>query len=77
MKDRSDITHTFDGVEITPGLRVLDYDRKWGVVDPAQFERGGDLDPGGKHFNGWYDIKRDDGSTSLMNGERLTTRGES
>ncbi|AZM47848.1 hypothetical protein DMB38_20485 [Streptomyces sp. WAC 06738] len=76
MRDLSDETHTFDGVEITPGLRVLDYDRKWGVVDPEQFERKGMCDPGGEYFNGWYEIKRDDGSRSLMNGTRLTTRGE-
>ncbi|WP_424863042.1 hypothetical protein [Streptomyces sp. MMS24-I29] len=72
--DRSDQTHTVDGAEIVPGMRVLDYDRKWGIVDPTQFTRGGDFDPGGKHFDGWYDIVRDDGSTSRMNSTRLTTQ---
>ncbi|MGW3274938.1 hypothetical protein ACWDFH_26210 [Streptomyces kronopolitis] len=76
MRDRSDTTHTVDGAKIEPGIRVLDYDRKWGIVDPNQFTRGGDFDPGGQYFDGWYDIVRDDGSTSRMNGTRMTTRAE-
>ncbi|MGW0536337.1 hypothetical protein [Streptomyces sp. NPDC003032] len=41
---------------------------------PRSFTRGGDFNPGGQHFEGWYEIVRDDGSTSRMNGTRLTTR---
>lgn len=33
---RDDLTHTVDGAEIVPGMRVLDYDRKWGIVDPGR-----------------------------------------
>ncbi|MFJ5725829.1 hypothetical protein [Streptomyces sp. NPDC093149] len=33
MVDKSDRTHTFNGAEITSGLRVFNYyDRKWGQV---------------------------------------------
>ncbi|MFE4335379.1 hypothetical protein ACFRQM_40040 [Streptomyces sp. NPDC056831] len=72
--DMSDRTHTFDGIEITSGLRVFNYyDRKWGVVAPAQFERTGDLSPGGELFDGWYDVRHDDGSTALLNGHRIST----
>ncbi|MFV0135553.1 hypothetical protein ACLGIH_20415 [Streptomyces sp. HMX87] len=74
MIDRSDETHTYDGVEITAGLKVFNYyDQKWGVVTQEQFERNGDIDPGGKHFNGWYDVQHDDGSTVLLNGHRMST----
>lgn len=76
MLDRSDKTHTHDGAKIESGMRVLDYDRKWGIVDPAQFTRGGSCDPGGEYFDGWYEILRDDGSTSRMNGTRMTTKAE-
>ncbi|MFH9731818.1 hypothetical protein [Streptomyces sp. NPDC017260] len=74
MQDRSDETHTHDGVEITADLKVFNYyDRKWGVVTPDQFARGGDIDPGGKHFNGWYGVRHDDGSRALLNGHRMST----
>lgn len=62
---------TSNGVEIRADLRVEDYDRKEGRVDAHQFTRGGSCDPGGEYFDGWFLIIRDDGSTSLMNGERL------
>lgn len=62
---------TSNGVVIRPGLRVLDYDRKKGSVGYVQFTRGGSCDPGGEYFDGWFEIVRDDGSTSQMNGERL------
>ncbi|MFC9505461.1 hypothetical protein [Streptomyces sp. NPDC057002] len=74
MIDRSDKTHTIDGVEITAGLRVFNYyDWKWGAVAPAQFERKGPIDPGGEHFNGWYEVQHDDGSTALLDGHRMST----
>lgn len=74
MTDRSDETHTIDGVEIKAGLRVFNYyDQKWGVIAPAQFEQTGDLAPGGKHFDGWYDVTHDDGSGALLNGHRIAT----
>lgn len=73
-QDRSDKTHTYDGVEITSGLRIFNYyDWRWGVVEPEQFERGGLCEPGGEHFNGWYTVKHDDGSSTLLNGHRMST----
>ena len=39
MQDKSDNTHTYDGVEITAGLRVFNYyDWEWGAVDSRQFD---------------------------------------
>ncbi|WP_181785659.1 hypothetical protein [Streptomyces phytophilus] len=74
MKDQSDKTHTYDGVEIRAGLRVFNYyDRKWGVVEPEQFQRTGVADPNGEYFDGWYSVFHDDGSTALLNGHRLST----
>ncbi|MFJ2420174.1 hypothetical protein [Streptomyces brevispora] len=70
VKGKSDKTHTCEGIEIKPDLRVFNYyDRKWGQVTPAQFERTGELTPGDDLFNGWYD----DGSTALLNGHRMST----
>jgi hypothetical protein len=69
---------TSDRVAITPGLRVVDNNLVRGTVDPAQFMRTGDLDPGGEHFLqagiGWYDVIRGNGDTKKFDGSRLTTR---
>ncbi len=69
---------TGDQVAITPGLRVMDNNLVWGIVDPAQFMRTGVCDPGGEHFlrngKGWYDVVRKDGHREAFDGERLTTR---
>lgn len=71
---------TDNGVEITPGLRVLTNDWEWGTVDPAQFESGGSMDPAGEFFDGWFDVTYGDdapeefrGRTKSYNGERMTT----
>src|SRR5882757_4473269 len=59
---------TDNGVLITDGLRVWDYDWKAGTVtfgDSPAF--------GGELWNGWFRVHRDDGSQASMNGERLTT----
>ncbi len=70
--------YTADGVEITPGLRVLDYDHRWGVVTEEQFTDGGLLSPGGEYFDGWYYVRADedlpDSRGTRFNGERLTTK---
>ena len=74
MQDKSDNTHTYDGVEITAGLRVFNYyDWEWGEIDPQQFERPGRIYPGGDLFNGWYTVLHDNGSRTLLNGHRIST----
>jgi hypothetical protein len=67
---------TSNGVVITPGLRVLDYDRHTGTVDPAQFMDEGPLMPGGEHFDHCYYVLRDgeDRPHARFNGDRLSTR---
>lgn len=67
---------TVNNVAITPGLRVLDYDREWGAVEETQFMAQEYTAPGGQYFDNWYYVRRD-GETSAhkkFNGERLTTR---
>ncbi|MFE0472635.1 hypothetical protein ACFW2V_13570 [Streptomyces sp. NPDC058947] len=61
---------TSNNVPITPGLRVLDYDRQEGRVAVPQFMATSSLAPGGEYFNGWYYVDVD-GSAKLFNGERL------
>jgi hypothetical protein len=71
---------TVNGAMITPGLKVRNYYDAWnGTVDPAQFFRESPLDPGGEHFNHWYDVTRDGDERPYtpLNGERLTTNLES
>lgn len=65
--------YTSDGVEITPGLRVMTIDVKWGTVEPEQFTRERSTDPGGEYFDGWFDVLYEDGTKTLMNGERMRT----
>lgn len=71
--------YTSNGVAITPGLRVLDYDREWGNVEPLQFMDDGCMSPGGQFFDGWYLVHRDgeNYATRKFNGERLTTKESS
>lgn len=64
---------TSDRVEITPGLKVMTNEAKWGVIDPAQFIRGCNTDPGGQYFDGWFIVLYENGDRALMNGERLRT----
>jgi hypothetical protein len=68
--------HTSDRALITPSLRVLDYDRRWGVVEPTQFMDEGIMAPGGQYFDGWYYIHcdGDDQPYKKFNGERLATK---
>jgi hypothetical protein len=60
--------YTADGVFITDGMRVWDYDR-----DPCMvwFTDGS---PGGKHWDGWFRCIGDSGAVYLQNGERLCVR---
>jgi len=70
------VDFTVDGVPITPGLRVLDYDREWGTVEETQFLAEEYGTPGGQFFDHWYYVRRDgeDRARKRFNGERLTTK---
>jgi hypothetical protein len=54
---------TADGVEITDGMRVWDYNLERGTVDLGRLD---DL--------GWFDVRTDDGGRSYMNAERVCVR---
>lgn len=57
----TDIT-TEDGKVVRPGDRVFDYyGCKWGVIED-------DVDD-----QGWFHVTHDDGSRSLLNGQRIAT----
>ena len=72
---------TTDGVQIEPGLKVFTYDYVWGAVSPEDFERvmkrnegykARDIELTSSDF--WFNIENEDGTTGLMNGERMITR---
>lgn len=54
---------TADGVEITQGLRVWDYNLERGEVDLTHLDS-----------QGWFDVNVDSGGRSYMNAERVCTR---
>lgn len=60
--------YTADGVFITHGMRVWDYDR-----DPCTVWFT-DRDPDGKHWDGWFRCIGDSGAVYSQNGERLCVR---
>lgn len=66
---------TADGIAITPGLRVITNDLKWGTVEVDQFMNEADpFGPGGQHADGWYHLNHEDGTRyARFNGERLGT----
>jgi hypothetical protein len=66
--------YTYDGVEITPGLRVWTHNACWGTVDADQVTRGGSCDPGGEYFDGFFRVNEETGSCPLLNGERMSVR---
>ena len=76
MEDRSDNFHTYDGVKITPGLRVWSpYPYQWGNVDAKQFEDPSPITGiGGQYFDGWYRVTMDDGKSETLNGTRMSSR---
>jgi hypothetical protein len=53
---------TADGVEITHGMRVWDYDLRKGTVDLSTLR------------DGWFYVNGDNGGRSLMNAERVCVR---
>lgn len=72
---------TTDAVAITPGLRVITNDLKWGFVEPTQFMNEADsFGPGGEYFDdpregGWYLLTHEDGVPyAKFNGARLATK---
>lgn len=67
--------HTANGIPITPGLRVVNNDLKWGTVGRAQFMAEGASNPGGEHFLSWYDVDVDGHGRKPFDGGRLTTDG--
>jgi len=67
-RDTASVHHTANGVQITDGLAVWDYDLRAGRVD---FHLSRVTSP---HFDGWFTVVHQGGGRSLMNGERLTTR---
>lgn len=54
---------TADGVEITDGLRVWDYNLRRGTVDLSRLGT-----------DGWFHVQTDEGGCSLMNAERVCVR---
>lgn len=78
MQDRSDNTHTTDGVEITPGLWVWDNNLDSRQVSPGNWPAE-DAEPrsgqvGSPHFDGWYDTLDAEGKRAgLSNGTRMIT----
>lgn len=66
-------THTSDGVEVTPDLRVLTSDGRTGVVPAAQFGWKDPYSPGGPYFNGKYWVRLDDGPMRQYTGAQLRT----
>lgn len=54
---------TADGVEITDGMRVWDYNLDRGVVDLSRMGT-----------DGWFDVRTDTGGRSFMNAERICVR---
>lgn len=54
---------TANGVEITDGLKVWDYNLEHGVVDLTSLDS-----------DGWFYVTEDNGARFLMNSERVTTR---
>ena len=57
----TDPSRTQEGIPVTIGLRVIDYDWKWGNVES------------GPDSGGWFDVRLDDGRRSYMDGTRLST----
>lgn len=61
---------TDNGVVITIGMRVRDYDYKDGMV-VADRDNGSRCADGECGLDHWFDVKRDDGTTGMFNGTRL------
>ena len=53
---------TEDGKALHAGDRAFNYyDRKWGhIAEPPDYE-------------GWFEFRHDDGTTALLNGQRIAT----
>jgi hypothetical protein len=74
MQDLSDLTHTVDGVQITPGLWVWNNNLDSVQVDPDQFGDDSVTGVRGSSWDGWYRMLDGQGNrTHIANGERMTT----
>lgn len=85
MPNYSDPARTIDQVTVTVGLRVFDYDAKWGNVEaPAcSCQRSSTVDPAAhpnttlcEYWDGWFHVAHDDGSRGLMDGTRMWHHGD-
>lgn len=67
---------TIDGVQITHGLRVWDYDLKRRTVDVEGTSWADPSSDFHKYWDGWFEMRTLDGDRfcSKMNGERMWTR---
>lgn len=71
------ICHTSDGVPISIGLRVRDYDNKIGTITraPDVYELSATTCwPAPGHNGHWWGVTREDGTFSTFDGSRLTTK---
>lgn len=65
-----DTMRTADGVLIVDGMRVWDYNLDAGVVDLSNARFMMQYVP----FDGWFNVRLDNGGRSLMNAERVAVR---
>lgn len=65
---------TADGVEITHGLRVWDYDAQRGSVDLEYHAAEAETNQNNGHVEHWFYVARDTGGHKLMSESRVTTR---
>lgn len=66
-------SRTIDGVPVTPGLRVIDYNMDLGTVDSVDhvsFASSSDAEPSVC----WFKVMLDKGGWSMMDGLRLWTK---
>lgn len=67
---------TTDGVAITPGLRVITNDFRWGLVEATQFLSESSVAPGGQFFDHFYLLndETDRYPYARFDSERLSTK---
>jgi hypothetical protein len=79
MSEDIDIHNMFtaDGVKIVEGLKVWDYDLRWGEISLEDSRYKKEM---GFYWDGWFDVYHLDengnrtGTKSLMNSVRVSTR---
>jgi hypothetical protein len=68
------VVKTANGVTITNGLRVLDYDYEIGTVDLDYRDPYPETNQNNGHVEWWFYVRRDSGGHKLMSESRVTTR---